>query len=80
MFKNNYDNTWQPATRILCDPWTCWLVLDSFTWSVSAGMTDRFCVSTLFCREVGSHGPQPEWNDPEPTFPQRLAEKSAHLV
>lgn len=31
-------------------------------------------------REVTKHGPQPEWNDFEPTLPQRLAKASAHLV
>lgn len=44
-------------------------------------MTIRSCVcATMCCREAGNHGPQPEWNDPEPSLSQRLAEKSAHLV
>lgn len=40
-------------------------------------MTGAVCVC---CREVGSHGPQPQWNDPEPPLPQRLAEEGTHLV
>ncbi|KAF7655177.1 hypothetical protein LDENG_00059900 [Lucifuga dentata] len=41
-----------------------------------------FFLSAIFLtsREVDNHGPQPEWNDPESSLPQRLAEKSAHMV
>lgn len=48
--------------------------------TVPAWKFSQACDSCLRFREVGSHGPQPEWNDPEPTLPQRLAEKSPHLV
>lgn len=47
---------------------------------VPAKERDGVHVALLFCREVSSHGPEPEWNDSEPTLSQRLAEKSAHLV
>lgn len=34
----------------------------------------------MCCREVGNHGAQPQWNDPEPPLPQRLAAEGPHLV
>lgn len=49
------------------------------TLSLCAGMTACPCF-TMCCREVVKHGPQPEWNDFEPSLPQRLAKASAHLV